>query len=256
MKLTEAFDSTSDPFGGVIPRPEAMPTGPDEFRRRLLQSFRAWRAQGFKVVWLELHIARASLIPVALESGFSFHHSGDDYLMMTHRLVENATVPPYASHYIGAGGVVLNGDNELLVVHEKRGGPNRARSYKLPGGALYTGEHLTEGVVREVLEETGIRTRFDALVCLRNLHGYRYGKSDIYFVCRLEPLSRQISIQEDEIEECLWMPLEQYLGSGSVSSFNKRIVRASMESPGVVPTSIDGHRDPDQVELFLPRDVG
>ncbi len=248
----EALDSTTDPFGGVIPTPEALPTAPKEFGRRLRQSLTAWSAEGFKVVWLELHIARASLISVAVEAGFSFHHSGDDYLMMTHQLIESAIVPAYASHYIGVGGVVVNGDNQLLVVREKRGGPSRPSSYKLPGGAVHAGEHLTDGVVREVLEETGIRTRFDALVCLRNLHGYRHGKSDIYFVCRLEPLSKQIFIQAEEIEECLWMPLDQYLSSESVNPFNKRIVRASMESPGVVPTSIDGHRDPDQVEIFMP----
>ena len=252
----EAFASTTDPFGGIVPRPDSLPDDPAEFQGRLRESLKAWSAEGFRVVWLELDIARAGLIPVAVEAGFSFHHSGDDYLMLVRRLVDGAFVPPYASHYIGAGGVVLNGDNELLVVHERRERPGNARFYKLPGGAVHSGEHLVEGVVREVLEETGIRTRFDALVCLRNMHGYRHGKSDIYFVCRLEPQSHEISIQADEIEECLWMPLDQYLSSESVSSFNKRIVRASMRSAGVVPTVIEGYRDPDRVEVFMPRDIG
>ena len=106
---------------------------------------------------------------------------------------------------------MLSEDQELLVVSEKyqrqQPGPPR---YKLPGGALHEGEHLAEGVVREVLEETGVRARFDALVCFRHWHGYRYGKSDIYFVCRLSPLSKEITIQEEEIAECLWMPVEAY----------------------------------------------
>ena len=67
-------------------------------------------------------------------------------------------------------------------------------------------------MVREVLEETGVRTRFEAVVCLRHWHGYRYGKSDIYFVCRLSPLSREITMQEEELEAALWMPVDEYLG--------------------------------------------
>ena len=137
----------------------------------------------------------------AVEAGFGFHHSGDDYLLMTLRLEEGAFIPPYASHYIGAGGVVIK-DGSLLVVHERRGPVGGPRYYKLPGGALHEGEHLVEGVVREVLEETGVRTRFQSLVCFRNLHGYRYGKSDIYFVCKLEALSHEIVPQAEEIEEC------------------------------------------------------
>ena len=110
------------------------------------------------------------------------------------------------------------------------------------------GEDLEEGVVREVLEETGVRTRFEAVVCMRNLHGYRYGKSDIYFVCRLAPLSHEITMQVDEIEDCLWMPLDDYMAADSVSDFNKSIVRAAVETPGLVPSRIDGYRDRRQYE--------
>ena len=251
VKPIQVLQSTTNPFGGVIPRPALLPEEPDQFRRQLHHSMSEWGAEGFKVVWLELPIARASLVPVAVEAGFSFHHSGEDYLMMTHGLVADAFVPPFASHYIGAGGVVLNGD-ELLVVHEKYGRPGGGRFYKLPGGLLHTGEHLAEGVVREVFEETGVRTRFNALVCLRNLHGYRYGKSDMYLVCRLEPLSYEISAQAEEIEECLWMPLELYFNAENVSPFNKRIVRAALESPGLAPARIEGYEDPRKHEVFMP----
>ena len=142
-------------------------------------------------------------------------------------------MPAHASHYIGAGGVVLNEARELLVVSEKyhRRAPGPPR-YKLPGGALHAGEHLAEAVVREVSEETGVETEFDALVCFRHWHGYRFGKSDIYFVCRLRPLSTEISIQEDEIAECLWMPVAKYLADENVSAFNKRIVEAALNSTG------------------------
>ena len=56
-----------------------------------------------------------------------------------------------------------------------------------------------------MLEETGVRAEFESIACFRHWHGYRYGKSDIYFVGRLRPLSREITMQADEIQECLWL---------------------------------------------------
>ena len=102
-----------------------------------------------------------------------------------------------------------------------------------------------------MLEETGVKTEFDALVCFRHWHGYRYGKSDIYFVCRLKPLSRDIAIQEEEIEECLWMPVEDFLNSEGISLFNKHIVKAALDSPGISPAIIEGFQDGTR-EFFMP----
>ena len=251
----EAFESTTNPFGGVLPRPEALSPDPDAFAPQLRHSLKVWKEQGFRVVWLEIPISRSRLIPVAVEAGFTFHHSGKDYLMLTFRLVEDAFIPAHASHYIGAGGAVLNERQELLVVSENYHRAAKAPPrFKLPGGALRAGENLVEGVIREVLEETGVRTEFDALVCFRHWHGYRYGKSDIYFICRLRPLSEEISIQEEEIAECRWMPATDYLNAENVSSFNKRIVQAALTSPGVVPTQLEGYAEPEKYEFFMPSD--
>jgi 8-oxo-dGTP pyrophosphatase MutT (NUDIX family) len=206
-------------------------------------------------VWLEIPIEKSALIPVAVEAGFTFHHSGENYLMLTLRLVPGAFIPPFATHYIGAGGVVLNGDRELLVVWEKADRVRRPHYYKLPGGALRPGEHLVDGVIREIREETGVLTRFEHLVCFRHWHGYRYGKSDIYFVCRLSPLTHEISAQEGEIEESLWMPVDAFLANEHVGVFNKRIVQAALqEGCGLVPVWIEGYQvDPAAREVFVPQ---
>jgi 8-oxo-dGTP pyrophosphatase MutT (NUDIX family) len=251
----EVLEFTPNPFGGAEVKPEALPEDSEAFRQRLRHSLKVWKAEGLKIAWLKVPAVRAGLIPAAVEAGFAFHHSGENYLMMTYRLVEGAFIPAYATHYIGAGGVVLNERRELLVVCEKYRRTGRPY-YKLPGGALHAGEHLVEGVIREVREETGVEARFEALVCFRHWHGYRYGKSDIYFVCRLSPLSQEVNMQAEEIEECLWMPVEDYLSSEFVSVFNKRIVQAALESPGVAPTEIEGYADPDKYEFFMPREGG
>ena len=248
----EVLEFSTNPFRGAVTSAGSLPSTPAEFALRLRHSLEVWGSEGLQTVWMEIPLRLATLIPIAVEAGFSFHHSSEQYLMLTHRLVPDAHIPPFATHYIGAGGVVLNEDSELLLVCERYRRLGQAPFYKLPGGALQVGEHLADAVVREVLEETGVQTRFDALVCFRHWHGYRYGKSDIYFVCRLSPLSREITMQAEEIQECLWMPSEQFLASEDVSTFNKSIVRAALESPGIVSAWIEGVGDPETREFFMP----
>lgn len=54
---------------------------------------------------------------------------------------------------IGVGAVVIDGSKVLLV---RRGQEPLKGEWSLPGGALELGETLRRGVVREVLEETGL----------------------------------------------------------------------------------------------------
>lgn len=252
----QTLTHTVNQFRGVVVDPEQLPSDPDEFAARLAHSLREWQAADLGVVWLELPAARARLIPIAAEAGFTFHHTDEAVLTMTYRLQPNAFVPTFATHYIGAGGVVINRRQELLVVSERHRRDLSRPYYKLPGGALHPGEHLADAVIREVFEETGVRAKFEALVCFRHWHGYRYGKSDIYFICRLSPLSEEIAIQMDEIEESIWMPVQSYLDSEYVSVFNKQVVTAAIENSGVVPTWIEGYADPSRYEFFMPNGNG
>ena len=246
----------TNPFGGVLVDPMALPNDPRGFRSQLAYSMDEWTSEGYKVAWLEVPLGKAELVPVAVEAGFSYHHADESYVMMTNQLEQDSYIPPYATHYIGAGAVVLSENRELLVVSERyRFRGTRGPGYKLPGGALHPGEHLAEGVVREVLEETGIQAKFEALACFRHWHGYRYGKSDIYFVCRLSPLSYDITRQEEEIAECLWMPVDDFLEDPQIGAFNKSIVTAALEHPGISPGDIEGYGDPERFEFFLPNGV-
>jgi 8-oxo-dGTP pyrophosphatase MutT (NUDIX family) len=243
--------ATPDPFGGVIIDAEVLTDQPDSFQRDLQESVSTWHGEQIKVVWLDLPISHVALVPVAVAAGFEYHHAETHRIQLTLRLVPGSYIPPYATHYIGAGGVVIRDGGELLVVSE-RYRRRRGRHYKLPGGALGPGEHIEACVRREVLEETGIHTRFRSLVCFRHWHGYRYGKSDIYFVCRLEPLTFDIRPDPTEIDECLWMPVDEYLRHPDVHQFNRRIVSAALESPGLSTAAIDGYGTPETHEFFMP----
>ena len=252
LSSKQLLEARANPFGGMVIASAELPSDAAEFAQRLEASLARWTADGIKAAWLEVPIDKSALIPEAVSQGFIFHHSAEDYLMLTTILQDGAWLPHFATHYIGIGGVVLTPERELLVVREIYGVAGRQPTLKLPGGALHPGENLAEAVEREVLEETGVQAEFEAIACFRHWHGYRYGKSDIYFVSRLRPRSRDITMQADEIQECLWLPVEEFLSREDISNFNKQIVRAALETEGVVQSFIPGFGGPDTREYFMP----
>ncbi|HEU5317282.1 MAG TPA: hypothetical protein VFX49_14325, partial [Chloroflexota bacterium] len=96
----------TDQFRGVLVDAEQLP--PDaEFVVALRRSLDAWTADGYRLVWLKLPLARAALVPIAVEHGFVYHHANEDDVMLTRKLVDDAFVPTHATHYVGVGGVVI-----------------------------------------------------------------------------------------------------------------------------------------------------
>jgi len=128
----------------------------------------------------------------------------------------------YANHYIGAGGFVVNTDNQLLVVREKSAATNL---WKLPGGHADKGEDLFDTARREVKEETGIDTEGKSLLAFRHQHKYRHGCSDIYFVAVMRPLSKDITPCPTEIEECKWMDLDEFIASKDTSDTGRHFAK-------------------------------
>ena len=60
----------------------------------------------------------------------------------------------YPEHpLVGVGGVVIESERALLI---RRGGPPMEGQWSIPGGMLELGETLTQGVARELAEETGL----------------------------------------------------------------------------------------------------
>ena len=245
------LEFTTDPFGGVNTVAEALPDSVEAFVPLLQDSLKFWSEGSFRLAWLKIPIAKSAFIPHAVAAGFVFHHAEESYVMLTRRLREGAFVPANASHTIGAGAVVINAARELLVVVERYHAKDRPNFYKMPGGMLNQGEHLQAGAMREVLEETGIRTRFESVVCYRHQHANLFGKSNIYFVCRLAPLNNEINLDPEEIAEARWMPVDEYLANEHIHVFNKHIVRMALERPGNAPTAIEGYTaDPAMNEVF------
>jgi len=62
---------------------------------------------------------------------------------------------------VGVGGVIISGDRALLI---RRGSEPLKGKWSIPGGRLELGETITEGVIRELREETGLDVRVLGLI--------------------------------------------------------------------------------------------
>src|SRR3989344_3971558 len=64
---------------------------------------------------------------------------------------------------VGVTGIVFNDKNQVLLVKHTY----RQIEWSLPGGYLKAKEHPTEGLEREILEETGFTVSIDKLLKIR-----------------------------------------------------------------------------------------
>lgn len=205
-----------DFFGGVVIKEDF--TGLDAliFEEKLSSSLSIWKEDNRNGVWLRLPIGASSLIPTAVSKGFWFHHCRDDYILLCTWLKggkEASQLPRGPSHYIGVAGFVMNSQDELLMIKEKDG-PAKARNlWKLPGGLLDMHENIADGVVREVLEETGLNCEYGRLAAVvESHHGsgpMRETSSDLYCISVLAPTDelQELVPQAQEIEACAWIPI-------------------------------------------------
>jgi len=162
-----------------------------------------------KGIWLKIPIEKSLLIHVAVEEAFHFHHAQKTFLMLSRWLSsERNSLPNYASFFVGVGGFVVNERNEILVVQEKNG--PLTQLWKLPGGAVDPNENISDGAMREVFEETGIQTSFLEILCFRQANHFNFSLPDLYFVVKLKPLTQEIRMQEEEIKDCRWMPMDEF----------------------------------------------
>ncbi|XP_021905902.1 nudix hydrolase 2-like isoform X2 [Carica papaya] len=207
VKVLPAFN---DKHGGVIVEMKE-PMDPESFVALLRDSIALWRLQGKKGAWIKLPIGLANLVETAVKAGFWYHHAEPDYLMLVCWIPATTnTIPANATHRVGVGAIVLNDKREMLVVQEKSGVFQGTGVWKIPTGVVDEGEDIFMAAVREVKEETGVDTEFLEILAFRQLHKSFFGKSDLFFLCMMRPLSFNIQKQELEIEAAQWMPFEEY----------------------------------------------
>lgn len=205
------LDAEADRYGGVRVLREHLPNSNEHFESRLDHSLSTWKARGIRGVWIEIPTERAELVPIAIRRGFAPHHAESTHFFLNKWLPEQeeCTFPPNASHQVGVGAVVADG-KRMVIVKENRGPTGR---WKIPTG-LSECEDITEAAKREVLEETGLKTTFEATVALRQAHGVAFGKSDLFFLCVLrlaDDESGDLHVSgKGELQEAKWEEIEQF----------------------------------------------
>ncbi|OMO67378.1 hypothetical protein CCACVL1_20566 [Corchorus capsularis] len=208
----ELLDAWDDEYNGVIIDTQCLPSSPNAFASALGASLSNWKLKGKRGIWLKILSEQADFVPIAIQEGFEFHHAEPGYVMLTYWIPnEPCLLPSGPSHQIGIAGFVINDRKEILVVKEKC--PCSCSGvWKLPTGYINKYEDIFSGAVREVKEETGVDTIFLEMVAFRHAHRVAFEKSDLLFVCMLKPLSSEILIDEQEIQDAKWMPIGELIG--------------------------------------------
>ncbi|WP_338539663.1 NUDIX hydrolase [Paenibacillus tundrae] len=117
----------------------------------------------------------------------------------------------FPTHIVSAGGIVEDGDGNILLVKAHDDG------WVYPGGITEVGENLIDGVIREIKEESGIEATVSHLISVVSntaIHKWYDGVTDVPtkvmfdFVCKATGGTLTTS---DETSECRWVPKENVL---------------------------------------------
>eukprot|EP00743_Colponemidia_sp_Colp-15_P005417 GILK01005822.1.p1 GENE.GILK01005822.1~~GILK01005822.1.p1 ORF type:complete len:313 (-),score=38.59 GILK01005822.1:177-1064(-) len=225
------LEATPNIFRSQVVNEHAIPESTVEFADRLKLSVDEWKRQGIKGIWLKLLKSRAHLLGTALDHGFEMHHAQPEYVMLTSWLAENEKnrLPSYATASVGVGGFVLREDtDQILVIAEKVSFDSSLR-WKMPGGQQDVGETLPAAAIREVWEETGIKTAFQSIIGFRHVHNFRHGMDDFYFLVRLTPLTFDINPCPNEIAAAQWIDRKDLLADNLVYPLQQAFFRMGLD---------------------------
>lgn len=243
MSEAKMLKASENRYRGKWIRTEDLPNDKVAFARDLAYSVEQWEAEGIKVVWLTLPESHHEFISIAVCQGFVFHHvlhRQGQALILTKCLVENPTIPEFANHTVGVGGIVLNQSRDkVLSVVELADMEKSPERFKFPGGSVDRGEHLAEAVIREVKEETGITSEFVGIVGFRHYHKGQFSTSNIYVLCLLNAITEKIIPCPEEIGRAEWIACDNFLNKDSIMPFNKKMLQAALSDNYFQLTDID-----------------
>ncbi|XP_059468317.1 nucleoside diphosphate-linked moiety X motif 6 isoform X2 [Neocloeon triangulifer] len=227
------FQGQLDRYNGItIDSTKEICQSTESFTEKLKASLNFWIEQReIRGVWFQVALKNADWVPILAQHEFCFHHAKPEAVTMCRWLPKNepCNIPSYAHTMVGVGGLVVDSKNRLLVVKERFW---QTPSWKLPGGFLESGEDMGSAAIREVFEETGILTEFNSIVALRHHHASQFGCSDIYIIVHLSPMVEDQPIQQcnQEITECCWMKIEEFLVHPEAHDHNRFFVRKYLEN--------------------------
>ena len=118
----------------------------------------------------------------------------------------------YFEVWTAAGGIVKNNKSEILMIH-------RFGKWDFPKGHLEENESISEGAVREVLEETGIDSAevVSQLPCTYHIYSFHHDwiiKKTYWYLMHSNYQGKLVPQMEEDILAAIWVPnyaLHEYL---------------------------------------------
>lgn len=106
-------------------------------------------------------------------------------------------------HRIAAGAIIIKDNKILLVRYRDKSGTTLLAG---PGGGVNNEEGLSQAVVREVKEETGIDIVPDKILCVEDLFSRKYRMVKVWFLCQTVGghLERTQGAVDETIIEANW----------------------------------------------------
>ncbi|MBO6093133.1 MAG: NUDIX hydrolase [Oscillospiraceae bacterium] len=120
-------------------------------------------------------------------------------------------------------GVCLKDGKVLLARHTYGSGKGKLI---IPGGYVKFGELPEETLVREYLEETGIKVKAGRLL------GIRFNEKDWYVVFAAEYIEGVAKSDGDENSEVVWMDIDDALHDDAVPGLTKALVECARKESG------------------------
>lgn len=127
---------------------------------------------------------------------------------------------------VGVGGVVISDGRVLLI---KRGHPPLEGQWSIPGGTLEVGETLTDGVQRELAEETGVEVRvLDLIEVFERILRDQQGAIQYHFVI-LDYLCEVVSAEAragSDVKDVAWATEKQLVEYSLTPTATRVILKA------------------------------
>lgn len=120
-------------------------------------------------------------------------------------------------------GVCLKDGKVLLARHTYGSGKGKLI---IPGGYVRFGEMPEETLVREYLEETGVRVKAGRLL------GVRFSAKDWYAVFAAEYVEGEARSDGDENSEVVWLDVEEALKDETVPGLTKTMIEQALKETG------------------------
>ncbi|MBS4179545.1 NUDIX domain-containing protein [Lederbergia citrea] len=136
----------------------------------------------------------------------------------------------WGNYSVGVGAIVIK-DNKVLLVRRAQE-PGKGK-WTNPGGYIEQNEFIEDTIVRELMEETGIKARVTGITAIRdqpsNIH-------NIYLVFAMEYLDGEARPDEIEVDAAGFFSMEE-MRTLDVADLTKWIVDSAMNATeaGLIP---------------------